>query len=120
MSVMQISGRQAIVQDVSFLGLYFFLKETLKIIPQLIHRVEKDETVFEFEKTTDVFCIGSLLKVGPNTQPSLQNKLLTQTNSDTCENSQSHFSSSLSQKDSNIPQAVVRFIPAHQPFIYTD
>ncbi|KAL5636007.1 hypothetical protein ACGC1H_004724 [Rhizoctonia solani] len=41
--IYRISGRQAIVQD-------------------LIHRIEKDETQFEFEKTTDVFCIGSLLK----------------------------------------------------------
>ncbi|CAE6515301.1 unnamed protein product [Rhizoctonia solani] len=41
--IYRVSGRQAIVQD-------------------LIHRIEKDETQFEFEKTTDVFCIGSLLK----------------------------------------------------------
>ncbi|KAG9104592.1 hypothetical protein FRC06_001058 [Ceratobasidium sp. 370] len=41
--IYRISGRQAIVQD-------------------LIHRVEKDETQFEFEKTTDVYCIGSMLK----------------------------------------------------------
>ncbi|KAG8763837.1 hypothetical protein FRC11_011507 [Ceratobasidium sp. 423] len=41
--IYRISGRQAIVQD-------------------LIHRIERDETQFEFEKTTDVFCIGSLLK----------------------------------------------------------
>ncbi|KAJ1310269.1 hypothetical protein OPQ81_007010 [Rhizoctonia solani] len=41
--IYRISGRQAIVQD-------------------LIHRIEKDETQFEFDKTTDVFCIGSLLK----------------------------------------------------------
>lgn len=33
---------------------------------QLVHRVEKDETLFEFEKTTDVYCIGSLLKVSLN------------------------------------------------------
>lgn len=41
--IYRISGRQANVQD-------------------LIHRIEKDEAQFEFEKTTDVFCIGSLLK----------------------------------------------------------
>ncbi|QRV86267.1 Rho GTPase-activating protein gacY [Ceratobasidium sp. AG-Ba] len=41
--IYRISGRQAIVQD-------------------LIHRIEKDEAQFEFEKTTDVYCIGSMLK----------------------------------------------------------
>ncbi|KAG9101198.1 hypothetical protein FS749_009362 [Ceratobasidium sp. UAMH 11750] len=41
--IYRISGRQALVQD-------------------LVHRVEKDETQFEFEKTTDVYCIGSMLK----------------------------------------------------------
>ncbi|KAG8727014.1 hypothetical protein FRC12_022869, partial [Ceratobasidium sp. 428] len=41
--IYRISGRQAIVQD-------------------LIHRIERDETQFEFEKTIDVYCIGSMLK----------------------------------------------------------
>ncbi|KAG8748059.1 hypothetical protein FRC10_009812 [Ceratobasidium sp. 414] len=41
--IYRISGRQAIVQD-------------------LVHRVERDETQFEFEKTTDIYCIGSMLK----------------------------------------------------------
>ncbi|CAE6432945.1 unnamed protein product [Rhizoctonia solani] len=41
--IYRISGRQAIVQD-------------------LTHRIEKDEANFEFEKTTDIFCIASLLK----------------------------------------------------------
>ncbi|QRW27243.1 Rho GTPase-activating protein 27 [Rhizoctonia solani] len=41
--IYRISGRQAVVQD-------------------LIHRIERDEANFEFEKTIDVFCIASLLK----------------------------------------------------------
>ncbi|KAF8758322.1 GTPase-activator protein for Rho-like GTPases [Rhizoctonia solani] len=45
--IYRISGRQAVVQDVS---------------TRLIHRIERDEANFEFEKTIDVFCIASLLK----------------------------------------------------------
>lgn len=58
----KVSGRHAIVQDVS---LSAFADHVLfKSIPQLQHKIERNEATFKFNALTDdIYAVSSLLKV---------------------------------------------------------